>query len=473
MRELWDRLREGADREGTRYVRSRRVFLASLGAVYVMAFASMVVQVRGLCGAHGIIPAQAKFVFAWLGTSNAALIGVCIAGMVAGGVLVSGFVPRVAAALAWLLYLSVTAAGGVFMHYQWDALLCEAGLLAILVAPWSPRQPPSMVALWLVRWLLFRLMFLSGVVKLMSQDPSWRDGSALTYHYWTQPIPARTSWWADAYIPPRGSTYLMFFIELVVPFFIFAPRRIRHIAAGLLMFLQIMILATGNYGFFNVLTIVLCIPLLDDDVFARIWKRAPPPLSSIWMPGRIVMGVCAGVLFLASTLVTLARLRSTRVEFLDFVQPLRSLNTYGLFAHMTKERPEIIVEASLDGVEWKAYEFRYKPGRLDRAPPWLGPHMPRLDWQMWFAALAGHCSRAPWFVLFQKRLLENEPSVTALLADNPFATGPPPQFIRSTVWQYRFAEPAEHAQGVWWRRERVAPYCPMLQLMGDRLQAVQ
>ena len=473
MYELWIRLRDAADREATRYVRSRRAFLVALGLIYVAAFASMAVQVRGLVGAHGIVPAQPQFVFAWLGTSDAALIGVCIAGMIAGGVLVAGFVPRAAAAVAWLLYLSITAAGSVFLRYQWDALLCEAGLLAILVAPWTPRRPPSLVALLLVRWLLLRLMFLSGAVKLMSHDPSWRDGSALTYHYWTQPIPARSSWWADAWLPPRGSTYLMFFIELVVPFFVFAPRRIRHIACALLVFLQLLIVATGNYGFFNFLTLALCIPLLDDDLLARVFRRPLPPLLPIWMPGRIVMGVCAGVLFAASTLITLARLDRTRIGWLDFAQPLRSLNTYGLFANMTKERPEIIVEGSIDGVTWKTYEFKYKPGRLDRAPPWLGPHMPRLDWQMWFAALAGNCRRAPWFLSFQKRLLENAPSVTALLADNPFATGPPPQFLRSTLWHYHFADPADHAQGLFWRRERVGPYCPMLQLVGDQLQAIQ
>jgi hypothetical protein len=504
-----DLARRGAPTVST-FATAAWLFRRLLGFVYLVAFGSLLIQARGLIGHDGILPADAfltavgRFADAgqlglgrvhlvptilWLGAGDRAILSLCAAGVALAALLVAGIGPLLVLPLLWLAYLSLTAVSGEFLSYQWDTLLLEAGVLAIASTPaawrerWRQREDPPRLGRFLLWWLLFRLMFGSGIVKLTSGDPTWRSLTAMMFHYETQPIPTPLAWYAHQ-LPvwfQRASTAAVLGVELVAPWFVFAPRRFRHAASAALIALQALIALTGNYAFFNVLTIALCISLLDDDLLGRLLSSvlptastgvesdAPPPSGGRarwrqWAP------VACALLTVPVSVVTIAE--QTGVEppgaslvrpLRDFLSPFRSINPYGLFAVMTTSRPEIVVEGSDDGLSWRTYAFKYKAGDERRRPPWVAPYQPRLDWQMWFAAL-GQFDREEWFQRFCVRLLEGSPSVLGLLAINPFPDHPP-RLVRSTVYQYHFADAAARRQaGVWWVREREGEYSPVLSL---------
>jgi lipase maturation factor 1 len=498
----------GKEGERPTYRQTRSVFLRGLGLAYVSAFGSMVVQVDGLIGSHGILPVadyleEARRVLGpgpatywrlptllWLDSSDRALHALCWGGLLLGILLFAGFLPGLCTALLWLFYLSIVVAGQVFLGYQWDALLLEAGLLAVLMAPWRPRlgratDEPWWFTVWLVRWLLFRLVFLSGVVKLASQDPAWWGWKALEFHYETQPLPTWTSWYVHQ-MPAwfhRLSVGFMFYAELVAPFFIFGPRPIRRVGFASLVLLQLLIAGTGNYGFFNLLSVVLCLTLLDDrdwEWLRRIATARRKPIESEaedglepsgaggrWSaPRRAAVGAVGAILIAATMVEMLERTwlgMAAPHELLvlsQWVEPLRSTNSYGLFAVMTTERPEIIVEGSEDGTSWKPYRFRWKPGELNRRPWFTTPHLPRLDWQLWFAALSGDCRSQPWFLRFERRLLQGAPEVLSLLGENPFPNRPP-RFVRGRLELYTFTRWGSRD---WWARQEQGLFCPPLEL---------
>jgi hypothetical protein len=349
----------------------------------------------------------------------------------------------VALAGCLVLWLSLCSAGQDFLSYQWDVLLLEAGFLAVFV-------DDSPVRVWLVRWLVFRLMFFSGAGKLLSGDPAWRNLTALDYHYETQPLPTPLAWYAYQ-LPTafqRVSTLFVLAAELVAPLIFFGPRRFRHTGAGAVILLQLLILVTGNYTFFNFLTITLALFLFVEP------KRVPRGRAHLVVTSALAtfVGLTSGLLLLE--LFNLA-LPPGGGAVLHAIAPLRIINSYGLFTVMTVQRPEIVVEGSNDGVHWLAYEFRYKPGGVMRAPPVVAPHQPRLDWQMWFAAL-GTRQENPWFTGFVIRLLEGEPSVLRLLESNPFPKAPP-KYIRARIFLYHFTHFGDRA---WWRREEEGLYFP-------------
>jgi hypothetical protein len=480
----------------------RWIFLRALALVWAVAFASLGVQIRGLAGPEGILPAE-RFLTAvrdsyggaapgavptlcwWFGTGAESLEAMCAAGVGLAALLALGILPGPASLLLWGIYLSVTVACTEFLSFQWDTLLLETGLLAVFFAPWKVRafglvrdKPPSRTVLLLLRFLLFKLMFLSGAVKLASGDAVWRNLTALDFHYWTTCLPTWTGWWAHR-LPlaaDRVCAAGMFVLELGVPFLVFAPYRPLRVAAfALLVALQIGIAATGNYGFFNLLSLVLCVTALDDTALRglvpRRGKPAPVPPADAWVAPlrRVPAFVLAAAVLPLSLGHMQARLLGAdtvpgpMLSWMRAAAPWRSVNAYGLFANMTTTRREIVVEGSSDGEEWLAYEFRWKPGDPSRRPGFVQPHMPRLDWQMWFAALSG---RPPaWFTSLEERLLEGSPAVLALLGTNPFPDAPP-RFLRAMIWDYRFADPAERERtGVWWVRTRPVPYGPTL--VGD------
>jgi hypothetical protein len=474
------------------HVLIRWLFLRLLALTYLAAFLSLAVQMDGLVGSQGILPAQtlldrlrprvgierywiAPTVF-WLADGDLALTGVCVAGASLAGLLLLGMAPAPLLAALWALYLSCYVVGQVFLGYQWDALLLETGLLAVFLAPggWRPRPgheaPPAAVVVWLFRWLLFRLMIGSGLVKLLSGDETWRSLAALRFHYWTQPLPTPIGWYA-AHLPAwvqTASVGMMFAVELVAPFLLFAPRRSRRMAFGPLLGLQALIALTGNYAFFNLLAAALCLFALEDADLPGAWRsRMPAPASAErprWPPRGVLYPVAA-VIGLVSGAEILATLRiappAPATALRRVVAPLSSINSYGLFAVMTTTRPEIVVEGSDDGRIWKAYEFRWKPGDVARRPAFVAPHQPRLDWQMWFAAL-GSCESNAWLVQFLGRLLEGSPPVLALLAGNPFPERPP-RFVRTEGWDYTPTDlETRRREGRWWRRERRGAYCPVL-----------
>jgi predicted DCC family thiol-disulfide oxidoreductase YuxK len=478
------------------------VFLRLLAVVYLVAFVSMWVQVQGLAGPDGILPARdflaalhAKYgrlaywiapTLGWLGASAGLLHALCAAGVLLSVGLAFGAAPIASLAGLWCCYLSLSILGQDFFWFQWDSLLLETGLLALLIAPWrwwsrpGTDPPPRRPALWLMRWLLFRLSFSSAAVKLLSGDPSWHARSALEYHFETQPLPPWTAWFAH-HLPQgllRVSTTGTLIIEGIVPFLIFLPRRIRFLGAGLIAALQILILLTGNYGFFNWLTLALCVLCLDDGVWPRGWRER----ASAWSLRRggwygWALRPIAVLFFLLSLVPFLSTLHAPTawlgpVEYVsDFVWPIRSFNRYGLFAVMTTRRLEIVLEGSDDGVRWLPYELPWKPGDLTRRPDFVAPHQPRLDWQMWFAALSNFQNQ-PWFLQMCRRLLEGSRPVGALFETNPFPRAPP-RFLRAVVYDYHFTTPEERRRtGAWWRREQLGLYCPVLALQNGQLVAV-
>jgi hypothetical protein len=481
------------------YRRTRSLFLRALGFVYLVAFLSLHAQVLGLYGHDGLLPAasylerartalgdaapwQLPTIF-WLDASDPALRFVCATGAASALLLLGGIAPLAATIVCWLLYLSLCGVGQLFLGYQWDALLLEAGFLAILWSPLAWRlgsahvREPSRIVLWLVRWLLFRLMFASGFVKLASGDPTWWSLTALTVHYQTQPLPSWASWYANL-LPlwlQKVSCALMFVVELALPFLIVLGRRARLIACAGFVALQLLIGATGNYGFFNLLTIVLCIPLLDDAILARVplpQRRARGRAAGSGAPrrppyARLVAHVVAAALLVSlSAPLLISQLGGIRAVslppasfLLRTLEPLRLVSTYGLFAVMTTTRPELTIEGTVDGEEWRPYVFRWKPGPLDRRPPIVGLGMPRLDWQLWFDALhvqrmlasGGRGGNLITPVLLA-RLRERSPSVLALLDGDPF-DGAPPTALRWRLDDYRFTTADERAAtGDWWQR---------------------
>ncbi len=484
------------------------VFVRLVGVVHLVAFASMTLQIRGLAGRDGILPAAEYLAqlaqhygperfyllptLAWLNAGDGFLIGLGVAGMIAAALVVAGVAPRGMLLLAWGLYLSLVSVGGDFLWFQWDGLLLEAGIAAALLAPWAWRSrlrdtwQPTRAAVWLARWLLFRLMFSSAVVKIMSGDPSWRHLTALRFHYETQPLPPWTAWYAH-HLPAwfqSSSAAAMFAIEGLAPFLVFAPRRARMFGAAVMAILQGLILVSGNYGFFNWLALALCVMLLDDAAWPAWLRRragldgtpeaargdAAPAGRRVASAAAIVLIVLGVYPLLATMHVPAAWLGPLPATY-QIVRPFRTINGYGLFAVMTTRRLEIDVEGSRDGVVWRSYPFRFKPGDPTRRPPFVIGHMPRLDWQMWFAALEPG-RPAYWFVRFARQLLAGSKPVLGLLGADPFP-GRPPEYLRATLWRYRFSDAAtRRATGAWWTRERVGTYLPPVRLEDGRLVPV-
>ena len=517
------RLLWGKDVRPPTYFWARRWFLRALGLIYLLAFMSLWVQVDGLIGSDGVSPLN-QFLAAvrsqlgrdaytllptlcWFNSSNTFLHFLCGGGVVVSLLLIFGIAQALSLAVLFGFYLSLTIAGQTFLNFQWDVLLLETGFLAIFFAPWRlwPRElmlwpvsaipatpaPVSRAVLFSLKFLLFKLMLMSGVVKLTSGDDSWgwvnhsfhwSALAALDYHYWSQPLPTVFSWWADK-SPEWFKHFSVAFclsVEIVVPFFIWAPRRPRLIAAGLMIFLQLAIAVTGNYCFFNLLTIALCLLLIDDAVVSRMEGRAPASRASQELRPPITESVTYRLSIYAAIIVIIvtvpinawlifsafkprARPPHALANIYEQLEAFRIVNGYGLFRVMTKDRCEIVLEGSTEGVEWLPYEFKWKPGDVKRAPGWCAPHQPRLDWQMWFAALESP-QQNPWFVGLIVKLLQGSHDVNRLLAHNPFPDKPP-RYIRAMFYRYRFTTVSELRQtGAWWKRQELREYLPTVSL---------
>lgn len=516
---------------------SGMLFLRLLGLIYLVAFISFWTQSAGLVGDHGLIPVKLYFdgiksqaglggldrflaapSLLWLSPNSAGLNTLMGVGVGCSLLVMMGFISGWALLGCVLTYGSLRGGVPIFLNFQWDMLLVESGLVALLIAPWglwqkpmAPREPPA-IGRWSLWWLLFKLMLMSGLVKLLWNasdtipvEPgwfrhmistvtgvpigqnTWLDGTALQFHYFTQPIPAATSWWF-AQRPDwfqSASLWTCMVIELIVPFAFLGPRRVRHTAAMLQVFLQLMFMVSGNYGFFNLLTIVLCVPLLDDTFWPervrRFINRGTVPAKSVPSPVwprifSITRAVGAGFILLVGLIQfhetwqdrTGAPAKSwTKLDDAPLfdrvalrVQQMGLVSSYGLFRVMTTERPELVIEGSDDGKTWKPYEFVWKPGDPLREPTFTTPHMPRLDWQMWFAALEVYYSHSlpQWLPILCGQLREGNPAVLGLLDHNPFSSAPP-KLIRVVVYLYKFATPEEHAKtGAWWTRTQLGVF---------------
>jgi len=461
--------------------------------IYLAAFWSLGVQILGLVGSHGILPvsdflhyigyeAGAKHFWVaptlcWINNNDQFLLFLCWGGVGLSILFLIGVMPMLTASLLWVFYLSLTVAAQDFLGFQWDNLLLEAGFLLIFLIPkpfqvhFKPIVRPSVIVIWLLRWVLFRLVFESGLVKILSGDVNWAHLTALTYHYWTQPLPNVISWYVNQ-LPlwfQKLSCAVMFGVELFIPFFIFCGRWGRLIAFFGITGLQLLIILTGNYCFFNLLAIGLCLTLLEDEHLAFL------PFGNLtkdFLQGGIFYKISTVFLAALVLIVSLGLMADSFVRFplpkpveklIASVSPMRSINNYGLFAVMTTERNEIVIEGSNDGEHWLPYEFRYKPGNVNQAPRWATPYQPRLDWQMWFAAL-GTWRENQWLMAFIARLLQGEPSVIRLLAVDPFKDHPP-KYIQATFWEYHFTNfKTRGPNGPWWQREIKGMYCPTVSL---------
>ncbi len=486
----------------------RWIFIRILCFCFFAAFLSIAFQIVGLYGQHGILPLSevlAQFTspetkllamltnpsLFWFNSSDNFMRLVCFSGAGISVLAFCGFLTGPLIAVMWFLYLSIVSLGQEFMGFQWDSLLLETSLLAIWFAPWNIREihpwkkkefesqaEPSYIFLFLLRILCFKLMIFSGICKLASQDAAWSDLSAMAYHYETQPLPTPLAWLTQKLplLLQQFSTLAVFVIELVLPAGLLLPWRQGRIAAACsFIFLQLLIILTGNYAFFNWLTIALSLTLLNDQYLFSIlpkslrknFKQRKSPAKAIFRNTlfSLLIGVFISYASLSQIYVMSQRYSgSGKIPVLVqlpivLMQPSHSLNSYGLFAIMTTSRPEIIIEGSNDGVTWLPYEFKYKPGDIKRPPPIVAPHQPRLDWQMWFASL-GPLSQSPWFDLLVKAMLEGSPDVLALFQKNPFPDKAP-KYIRAETYDYHFSTfEALLKRGEWWTREHTGTFYP-------------
>ncbi|HEY4039936.1 MAG TPA: lipase maturation factor family protein [Burkholderiaceae bacterium] len=460
------------------------LFVKGLALVYIAAFASLAVQIDSLVGPDGILPFEQVLHGAfsdlgyravlrlptlfWLDSSDVALKGAAMAGALVALLLALGWVrARPALMVLFVLYLSLYHAGQIFTAFQWDTLLLETGFLAIFLA-----DAPTRLVVLLFEWLLFRLRFLSGYFKLASGDPSWRDLTALNYYFETQPLPHIGSWYAHQ-LPHwllKTGVGFTFFAELVVPFFIFLPRPFRIFAASVTILAQLLIIATSNHNFINLLTILLCLFVLDDRIVAsalpgalreRIQRGARREPAGRAATAGVV--ATAGLILVLTSSTMLASQMPGRLPgpilVLNEMAPAYGIgNLFHLFPTMQIERQELRILGSYDGQSWEPYTFRYKPDVLNRAPQFIVPHQPRLDWMMWFVPPQWP-DTGFWFEPFLRALRQNRPSVTRLLEHNPFEGKPPPRMLRVLAYRYRFTTPRERSRtGNWWQAEYLGEF---------------
>jgi hypothetical protein len=452
------------------YWYSRFVFERSLAALYLVGFLVAANQFVPLLGERGLLPvsrftqyvpfraspslfylspADTAFrVGAWIGVALAALT--LIGWPQQRGAVVSAVVW----AAMWLLYLSFVNVGQTFYGFGWETLLLESGFLAIFLGGWTTQ--PSMWLIWMYRWLLFRVMFGAGLIKIRG-DSCWRDLTCLNFYFETQPIPNRLSWyfhWLPEWVHKAGVA-INHFVELIVPFGYFAPQPFASIAGFLTIGFQGVLIVSGNLSWLNWLTVVLCIPALDD----RFLSWLPISLPALQEPDIIHRGaiyVLAVVIAVLSVAPTLNMLSPRQVMNTSF-EPLHIVNTYGAFGSITRTRYEIVIEGSDDSATWREYEFKGKPGDPARAGPQIAPYHLRLDWLMWFAAFSPR-PQDEWFITFLQRILEGDAATLSLVKNNPFPDHPP-GFLRARYYRYWFTTADERRQtGRWWNRELAGEY---------------
>jgi hypothetical protein len=484
------------------YWLTRFLILRLLGLVYFVAFLSLARQVLPLIGENGLLPArlflgrvEAHFgsrldgflqfpSLFWFDVSDPFLAVLAWAGAALSLVVLLGYANSLLMALLWALYMSFVHIGQDWYGYGWEIQLLETGFLAIFLCPLLdgrpfPRRPPPAAVIWLFRWLAFRIMLGAGLIKLRG-DPCWRDLSCLDYHYETQPIPnplSRTLHFMPRW-SQRGGVLFNHLTELVAPWFAFGPRLVRHLAGGLMLAFQIVLILSGNLSFLNWLTIVPILACFDDSLLQRalprrLVARADAAAAAAAMPARAQQLAVAALVVLVALLSVypVRNLMSSRQAMNTSFNRLNLVNTYGAFGSVGRQRPEIVFEGTdetviTDQTRWRAYEFKCKPGDPNRRPCIVSPYHYRLDWQIWFAAMSSP-QRYPWTLHLVWKLLHNDSGSLSLLAGNPFPDAPP-RYIRAQLYRYEFAPPGDPG-GAWWRRTLLGPWLPPLSTDDPRL----
>lgn len=449
-----------------------------LGVIYFFSFGALFFQIRGLIGSNGILPVTPFFnrleafyprrcyyylpsIF-WINSSDSVLEGVTLAGTVISVFLVLGFLPPLMLLLLYVLYLSIVAAGQDFLAFGWEGLLLETTAHVFLIS--LTTIPVTLV--WIsLNFLLFRFHLMAGVVKLQSHDPSWRNFSAIAYHYQSQPIPNLIAWYVHK-LPlwfHQFTVGVMFFIEIVLPFGIFATDQIRYIVFLGFFLLQFGIWFTGNFSFLNYLTVVLSTVLLSN-FYLQAFLPTPPQQEAPFIVVMLISVMGTGLLFLQVVRFYHQLMPNQLLSLiLARLSPFYLANRYGIFAVMTTTRYEVVIEGSEDGIQWKEYGFKHKPSLLSDRPHRIAPYQPRLDWQIWFTPFTGY-STGTWFHSFLKHLLMGTPEVLALIKSNPFPVKPP-HYIRAKTFIYEFTTFEEkQASGLWWKRKFFNDYSPVLTL---------
>jgi hypothetical protein len=411
--------------------------------------------------------------------SDRLLAGVAWAGVALAAAAVAGLPEQGPAWLSaatwlalWALYLSVVNVGQTFYGFGWETLLLEAGFLAVFLGP-AGTAPPALV-LWLFRWLLFRVEFGAGLIKLRG-DRCWRDLTCLDYHHETQPLPGPLSWWFHHLPRPlhRAEVLANHATQLVVPFGLFAPQPVARTAALVIVVTQAWLLVSGNFSWLNLITIVLAVSAMDDALLGTVLPVDPP--ASLADPAGWQQAAVAALVALVATLSVrpVLNLIGRRQLMNASFDPLRLVNTYGAFGAITRVRREVVLEGTDDpapgpGSLWKEYQFKAKPGDPRRRPRQIAPYHLRLDWLTWFAAMSSAAAH-PWLLTLAVRLLEGDQATRKLLGrPDPFPDRPP-ALVRARLYRYRFTTSAERrSTGAWWSRELLGEYLPPLRLDQDR-----
>ncbi|MFJ6124260.1 lipase maturation factor family protein [Streptomyces griseoviridis] len=459
---------------------SRLVFQRALAGVYLVAFLTTALQFRALIGTRGLLPVErltarvpfrhAPGIFrlhysdrffalcAWAGCSVAAAL-------LAGA---DSLLPLWAGMLLWLvpwaLYLSIVNVGQTWYAFGWESLLLEVGFLAVFLG--NDTVAPPVVVLFLLRWVLFRVEFGAGLIKLRG-DACWRRLTCLYHHHETQPMPGPLSWFFHRLPRPlhRAEAAANHVTQLVVPFLLFTPQPVATVAACLMIATQLWLILSGNFSWLNWLTVALAVSAVRFPGGAR-----PAPAAPLWYE-VLVLAVAALLLGLG---VRPVRNMLSRHQVMNrSFDPLHLVNTYGAFGTVSRVRHEIVVEGTADPVpredgDWREYDFKGKPGDPLRAPRQFAPYHLRLDWLMWFAALSPAYAE-PWFGTFVERLLENDRATLRLLRRSPFPPDAPPRYVRARLFRYRYTTWRELREtGAWWERTCVREYLPPTRLADRR-----
>jgi hypothetical protein len=487
---------------GNSYWLTRFVILRLVGFIYAIAFLVAARQLVPLVGRNGLTPAhdflssiqsqlgsrteailQLPTLF-WFGASDLGMSIFAWVGFALALVVLGGYANAVLLAILWIMYMSIVHVGQIWYGYGWEIQLLETGFLAIFLCPLLDGRPfpkcrPPLLVLWLFRWLGFRIMVGAGLIKLRG-DPCWRDLTCMAYHYETQPIPNPISRYLH-FLPlwfHKFETLWNHFIELICPWFSFGPRTARHVAGILLVAFQVFLIISGNLSFLNYLTIIPFLACLDDTLLRRVLPRRTVARAERAAresePSRINNTIAVALSFLVAwlSIPIVMNLAGSRQLMNYSFSRLDLVNTYGAFGTVGRERDEIIFEGTDDAVitsetKWKEYEFVAKPGDPDRRPPFVAPYQPRIDWQIWFAAMASP-QEYPWTLQFVWKLLHNDAGTLSLLANNPFPDKPP-HFVRARLFRYRFAPVGENG---WWRRELIDEWLPAFSADDPQLREI-
>ena len=476
------------------YWLTRFVILRLLGLLYAIGFLVAINQIIPLIGSNGLLPIGnylnlvsrslgsdgAGFLrlpsLFWLWHSDTALFAVAWIGFLLACIVIAGFANVPLLTVLWFLYMSFIHVGQEWYGYGWEIQLTETGFLAIFLCPLLdprpfPRHPPPMPIIVLFRWLSFRIMLGAGLIKIRG-DEIWRNGTALYYHFESQPIPGPLSRWFH-FIPHtflKIGVWFNHLAELVAPWFVFWPRLARHIAGLVIVLFQVTIILSGNLSFLNWLTILPALACFDDGFWAKILpkrlvRKADAAAAQV-QPSRpmlITAWSVAVIISLLSIQPVINMLSPGQIMNTSF-DPLDLVNTYGAFGTVGRERLNVVFEGTMDEkpddkANWKPYIYKGLPVELNRRPPQIAPYQPRLDWQMWFAAMSSP-NEYPWTVNLVSKLLHNDPGAVGLFASNPFPNKPP-RYIRAVLYRYSFAKPG-NPQGLWWNRERIEDWLPAM-----------